>query len=342
MCVLSRSSFFRQTLTLVTKTGTREESSSARWCSSWEIRRSSRTIRPACTATSISRRRYVSVSPPLSLSVLTFHYAGLLLRNLQCYRWQDQGPEGRRRRSFRSVVGRPRNPPQGQVEGGPLRRSHLHRRPEIRLSRMLWSGVTQAIKAKDLDGATEAKSAIEDAQREQAREREQKGVAFEPKYFKPTGKGGEWRAAFVCVFYSFPLSSFVSPSFADSMSLSQPPHRRQERANSSRPRLRLRFRPRTPRRFRQPLSFRHGDDLRSGTDSDGDCAGTYSCLSEVIRVRLPLRRFDLFHFLIRFLPPSFPSLAFLPAVPSPALLAHNPPLPLSRSCNLPLLSFPSL
>jgi hypothetical protein len=136
MCVLSRSSFFRQTLTLVTKTGTREESSSARWCSSWEIRRSSRTIRPACTATSISRRRYVSVSPPLSLSVLTFHYAGLLLRNLQCYRWQDQGPEGRRRRSFRSVVGRPRNPPQGQVEGGPLRRSHLHRRPEIRLSRI--------------------------------------------------------------------------------------------------------------------------------------------------------------------------------------------------------------
>jgi hypothetical protein len=76
-------------------------------------------------------------------------------------------------------------------------------------SRRLWSRVTAAIKAKDLDGATEAKSAIEEMQREQAREREAKGEAFAPKYFKPTGKNGEWRAAFMYV--SFPSPSPLPP-----------------------------------------------------------------------------------------------------------------------------------
>ncbi|GAA6014996.1 hypothetical protein JCM10207_008697 [Rhodosporidiobolus poonsookiae] len=63
-------------------------------------------------------------------------------------------------------------------------------------SRRLWSKVTAAIKAKDLDAATDAKTEIEDAQREAAKEREAKGEQFVPKYFKPTGKGGEWRPAF--------------------------------------------------------------------------------------------------------------------------------------------------
>ncbi|GAA5832768.1 hypothetical protein JCM11251_005755 [Rhodosporidiobolus azoricus] len=63
-------------------------------------------------------------------------------------------------------------------------------------SRRLWSKVTAAIKANDIDAATDAKSAIEDAQREAAREREAKGETFEPKWFKPTGKNGEWRPAF--------------------------------------------------------------------------------------------------------------------------------------------------
>ncbi|CEQ42372.1 SPOSA6832_04190, partial [Sporobolomyces salmonicolor] len=62
-------------------------------------------------------------------------------------------------------------------------------------SRRLWSKVTSAIKAKDLDAATEAKTAIEDAQREAAREREEKGETFQPKFFKLSDKG-EWRPNF--------------------------------------------------------------------------------------------------------------------------------------------------
>ncbi|GAA5840418.1 hypothetical protein JCM9279_007320 [Rhodotorula babjevae] len=63
-------------------------------------------------------------------------------------------------------------------------------------SRRLWTKVTAAIKAKDLDAATDAKTEIEDAQREAAREREAKGEQWAPRFFKPTGKGGEWRPAF--------------------------------------------------------------------------------------------------------------------------------------------------
>lgn len=63
-------------------------------------------------------------------------------------------------------------------------------------SRRLWAKVTAAIKAKDLDAATDAKTAIEETQREAARERESRGESWQPKYFKPTGKGGEWRPAF--------------------------------------------------------------------------------------------------------------------------------------------------
>ncbi|BGP42036.1 Oxysterol-binding protein OBPa [Rhodotorula kratochvilovae] len=63
-------------------------------------------------------------------------------------------------------------------------------------SRRLWSRVTAAIKAKDLDAATDAKSAIEDAQREAARERDAQGEGWAPRFFKPTGKGGEWRPVF--------------------------------------------------------------------------------------------------------------------------------------------------
>ncbi|KAM0754205.1 Oxysterol-binding protein [Meredithblackwellia eburnea MCA 4105] len=61
-------------------------------------------------------------------------------------------------------------------------------------SRRLWSGVTAAIKAKDLNAATEAKTAIEDAQRETAREREEKGDTFTPRFF--VLKDGEYRPNF--------------------------------------------------------------------------------------------------------------------------------------------------
>ena len=52
-------------------------------------------------------------------------------------------------------------------------------------SRRLWTKVTAAIKAKDLDAATDAKTEIEDAQREQARERDARGEQWRPRFFKP-------------------------------------------------------------------------------------------------------------------------------------------------------------
>ncbi|GJN92580.1 hypothetical protein Rhopal_005610-T1 [Rhodotorula paludigena] len=63
-------------------------------------------------------------------------------------------------------------------------------------SRRLWSKVTAAIKTKDMDAATDAKTAIEDAQRAAAKEREAKGESWAPRFFKPSGKGGEWRPVF--------------------------------------------------------------------------------------------------------------------------------------------------
>ncbi|PWN52897.1 Oxysterol-binding protein [Violaceomyces palustris] len=50
-------------------------------------------------------------------------------------------------------------------------------------SRRLWSKVTEGIKEKNLDKATESKTAIEDYQRQLAREREEKGETWQPKYF---------------------------------------------------------------------------------------------------------------------------------------------------------------
>lgn len=48
----------------------------------------------------------------------------------------------------------------------------------------LWSDVTAAIKAKDLDAATDAKTKIEDAQRETARQRDEKGEKHAPRFFE--------------------------------------------------------------------------------------------------------------------------------------------------------------
>lgn len=50
-------------------------------------------------------------------------------------------------------------------------------------SRRLWKKLTQAIEARDMEAATEAKSAVEDAQRELRRRREERGELFSPKYF---------------------------------------------------------------------------------------------------------------------------------------------------------------
>jgi len=57
-------------------------------------------------------------------------------------------------------------------------------------SRRLWHRVTQAIEAKDMEAATGAKSAIEDAQRELRRRRDENGETFVPRYFEL--REGRW------------------------------------------------------------------------------------------------------------------------------------------------------
>lgn len=54
----------------------------------------------------------------------------------------------------------------------------------------LWSALTQAIIAKDMEAATAAKSAVEDAQREKRRVMEEKGKKHIPRFFEL--KGGRW------------------------------------------------------------------------------------------------------------------------------------------------------
>ncbi|KAG9223248.1 hypothetical protein CCMSSC00406_0000063 [Pleurotus cornucopiae] len=51
-------------------------------------------------------------------------------------------------------------------------------------SRRLWRDLTTAIALKDMEAATAAKSAVEDAQREERRKREEKGVKHVPRFFK--------------------------------------------------------------------------------------------------------------------------------------------------------------
>lgn len=52
----------------------------------------------------------------------------------------------------------------------------------------MWSKVTEGIKEKNLDKATESKSAIEEAQRQRVREREEKNETWQPKYFVQKGE----------------------------------------------------------------------------------------------------------------------------------------------------------
>ncbi|KAH7926205.1 Oxysterol-binding protein [Leucogyrophana mollusca] len=57
-------------------------------------------------------------------------------------------------------------------------------------SRRLWQKLTQAINAKDMEAATEAKSAVEDAQRELRRKREEGGDQYVPRFFEI--RDGRW------------------------------------------------------------------------------------------------------------------------------------------------------
>lgn len=69
------------------------------------------------------------------------------------------------------------------------------REPCLHKSFRLWSKVTEAIKRNDQDAATDAKSAIEDKQRELAKQREASGEKWAPKYFS-LNKRDEHRPVF--------------------------------------------------------------------------------------------------------------------------------------------------
>ncbi|WFC98696.1 hypothetical protein MYAM1_001428 [Malassezia yamatoensis] len=56
-------------------------------------------------------------------------------------------------------------------------------------SQRLWATVTEGIKTKNMDLATEAKTAIEEAQREQARLREAEGKPWVPRFFQALPDG---------------------------------------------------------------------------------------------------------------------------------------------------------
>lgn len=63
---------------------------------------------------------------------------------------------------------------------------------EERESQRLWHEVTEAVKRKDQDVATDAKAAIEDRQREEAAKRNNEGIDWHPQLFRRVhgGHGG--------------------------------------------------------------------------------------------------------------------------------------------------------
>ncbi|KAF9042056.1 hypothetical protein BJ165DRAFT_1415892 [Panaeolus papilionaceus] len=61
---------------------------------------------------------------------------------------------------------------------------------EANESRRLWHKLTDAIVAKDMEAATVAKTAVEDAQREQRRKLEESGQVHVPKFFEKVN--GQW------------------------------------------------------------------------------------------------------------------------------------------------------
>ncbi|KAJ8664063.1 hypothetical protein O0I10_000341 [Lichtheimia ornata] len=63
-------------------------------------------------------------------------------------------------------------------------------------SRQLWSKLTSAIRSRDMDGATNEKTLVEDRQRQKAKSREERGETWKPRFFNEandeyTFKGAE-------------------------------------------------------------------------------------------------------------------------------------------------------
>jgi oxysterol-binding protein-related protein 8 len=53
-------------------------------------------------------------------------------------------------------------------------------------SQRQWSALTDAIRKRDMEAATDAKTAVEDAQRHDAKIREDEGVEWRPRFFDTT------------------------------------------------------------------------------------------------------------------------------------------------------------
>ena len=67
--------------------------------------------------------------------------------------------------------------------------------------------MTAAIIAKDMEAATEAKTAVEESQRELRKRREESGEKYVPRFFKL--ENNRWVPKFACVFFSlYPFPSF--------------------------------------------------------------------------------------------------------------------------------------
>lgn len=78
----------------------------------------------------------------------------------------------------------------------------------------LWAALTEAIINKDMEKATEAKSAVEDAQRDLRCKREEQGWEHSPRFF--TQKGTQWVPKILCVLLSAgppSLTFSLSPRF---------------------------------------------------------------------------------------------------------------------------------
>ena len=68
---------------------------------------------------------------------------------------------------------------------------------EANESRRLWTRLTRAIVAKDMDAATEAKSAVEESQRDARRRMEERGQTHVPRFFHL--RDGRWVPKISCV-----------------------------------------------------------------------------------------------------------------------------------------------
>jgi len=61
---------------------------------------------------------------------------------------------------------------------------------EVYESRKLWRKVSLALMANDQETATDEKFTIEEAQREAVKDREERGITYEPRHFR--NEDGEW------------------------------------------------------------------------------------------------------------------------------------------------------